>query len=640
MNEIIPGTSLDNIGCKSSEGRKTKLNIINPLGILTGVVSKIGTDITRDQHNTSENNEETNIVSKVVKFVKNVFDKNKITPNSEASLNMSTSPGDVARNDEVVDTYGVTSVKSTDLSLDLSLDLTTYIRCIFHDFRGPLNNISLGIDVLLDNNNDKTNSEILKNIQSSCTFICESLDGFLNIESITDNNKNNIDCKINNEPFNIIGMINKIQYMFLFKYLKKKINIKYNIIKVKEWVIGDYKNIQHVILNLLSNAINFSNDGSTIILQLENIKLADSKQHIVISVIDENEHIDENIKKHLFKKYNTSDNVKGTGLGLYICKNIIEMNGGKINHFNNNNLLGFVGNTDFTKDKKRGNIFQIELFLDVCRSTDKNMNLLVAINSRSSSFGSRGGAHKSEVDGARKREVDETYGVTLVNPYEIVSTVKNNKGAKFDMNDYNEKEECNPSNTSQLLQKRGSSNCIRLKTIEDSSVNNNIIMKKESTVSNIFSDSKDNDSVNIMVIDDSEMSRKLLIRLIKGNCENVNVYDALDGLDALIKIVQFKEQNKHKIGMIMVDNVMPNLTGELLCKILRGIGYSGLIIGITGNGLTEDKNKFIENGADFVFIKPFTKNNLVKLVSFIKNNGYDSINSLKIEEEYGELIWK
>jgi DNA-binding response OmpR family regulator len=64
---------------------------------------------------------------------------------------------------------------------------------------------------------------------------------------------------------------------------------------------------------------------------------------------------------------------------------------------------------------------------------------------------------------------------------------------------------------------------------------------------------------------------------------------------------------------------MPNLTGEFLTKILRCIGYQGLIIGITGNGLEEDVKQFLDNGADYIFIKPFTKRKLDKLLDFTKN---------------------
>ena len=47
-------------------------------------------------------------------------------------------------------------LKREESTVDISNDLTTYIRCLFHDFRGPLNNISMAVDVLLGSTTNKS----------------------------------------------------------------------------------------------------------------------------------------------------------------------------------------------------------------------------------------------------------------------------------------------------------------------------------------------------------------------------------------------------------------------------------------------------------------------------------------------------
>ena len=504
------------------------------------------------------------LIKTITKIIPAIFNKNKITPKK---------------------------IKDNESSVDISNDMTTYIRCLFHDFRGPLNNISLGVEVLLDSvDKHSDNFSVLKSIKESCFFLSESLDGFLSVGKMDDTENKLLEIKF--EPFNIIGLVKKIQYILLFNAMKKKINIKYNIKPLEEWVIGDYKNIQHVVLNLLTNAIKFSPEGGGIVLQLERIKNNDNKkQHIVISIIDENGFISKAIKEHIFEKYNTSDNVSGTGLGLYICKKIIEMHGGKISHFNNDDLKWFVGDSGSSKYLKNGNIFQVELFLDICPESKKELDDILSVNSES-----------VKMEKCEKKETD----------------------VRFDMGEYVE---------------------ISDNVVKDESVhlNNSAELMKRSKVDSInslFSGSKSKELVNIMVIDDSEISRKMLVRLLEINCKKVRIIDAIDGLDALIKIVNFKEKEKYKISMLLLDNVMPNLTGELLSKILRGIGYDGLIIGITGNGLEDDKDKYLESGADYVFVKPFNKQKLVMLLELIKTNGYDSKKPLKVIEEGGRLVWR
>ena len=210
-------------------------------------------------------------------------------------------------------------------------ELTTYIRCLFHDLRGPLNNICLGIDVVMSSiPQDSDNHELLTSVRTSCTFLNDSLDGFLNIKSLN----NNIDdaIVITHEPFNVVGLMNKAQHILRFNALQKNIVFSFSVKKMKEWVIGDTKHIQHVIMNLLSNAIKFAAHNSNIYLSLECINIVNGQQHILITIGDDNPFIAKTIKDRLFQRYNTSDSSNGTGLGLYICKHIIELHNGHIQH--------------------------------------------------------------------------------------------------------------------------------------------------------------------------------------------------------------------------------------------------------------------------------------------------------------------
>ena len=82
--------------------------------------------------------------------------------------------------------------------------------------------------------------------------------------------------------------------------------------------------------NLLSNAIKYGRESGTIVLDVR-----EDKSEITMSVYNEGEGIPQEKMSMLFKKFsriNTPEYAgkKGTGLGLYICKEIIEKQGGKI----------------------------------------------------------------------------------------------------------------------------------------------------------------------------------------------------------------------------------------------------------------------------------------------------------------------
>jgi two-component system sensor histidine kinase VicK len=97
-----------------------------------------------------------------------------------------------------------------------------------------------------------------------------------------------------------------------------------------------------VINNLLSNAIKFTQRG-TISIGLEKKKEQDNddeKDYIVISVKDTGQGIDPEILPNLFTKFATKSPTRGTGLGLFISKNIVEDHGGKIWLQNNDDGIG------------------------------------------------------------------------------------------------------------------------------------------------------------------------------------------------------------------------------------------------------------------------------------------------------------
>lgn len=91
-------------------------------------------------------------------------------------------------------------------------------------------------------------------------------------------------------------------------------------------LICDKNRTIQIISNLISNAIKFSHNNGIITISKEvNI---DNKS-IIISVIDRGSGIDPDIFPRLFSKFSTRSN-HGTGLGLYICKNLVEAQGGRI----------------------------------------------------------------------------------------------------------------------------------------------------------------------------------------------------------------------------------------------------------------------------------------------------------------------
>jgi signal transduction histidine kinase len=120
-------------------------------------------------------------------------------------------------------------------------------------------------------------------------------------------------------------------------------------------VKSDKKRMQQVILNLMSNALKFTDREGKIMLLVEKI-MRDSGEFLRISVVDSGVGIKEEDKSRLFKMFGSIKdegkkiNVHGVGLGLVICKMIVNK---------------FDGYIDFVSKYKKGSTFFFTMKLDV-----------------------------------------------------------------------------------------------------------------------------------------------------------------------------------------------------------------------------------------------------------------------------------
>ena len=114
-----------------------------------------------------------------------------------------------------------------------------------------------------------------------------------------------------------------------------------------------------------------------------------------------------------------------------------------------------------------------------------------------------------------------------------------------------------------------------------------------------------NPSHSILIVDDSSSTRKMMNRLL--NNYNYNCIEAKDGSEA-VDIVREKmkcDDIRKLFHVIVMDYQMPLMDGPTAIKLMRDEGYSGLIIGVTGNVLEVDKLTMINAGANHVMSKPF-----------------------------------
>ncbi|MGE5634186.1 MAG: ATP-binding protein [Deltaproteobacteria bacterium] len=202
-----------------------------------------------------------------------------------------------------------------------------FINVAAHELRTPIQTI-IGYCEMISIAPKNTN-KYLESIRRNAERLSSLTDDILDITRIESNK-----LKIEKSEFDLKEKINNvIKDLDIKDKNDRKQNIEF-ISSFNEQIIvfADKIRIYQVISNLLKNALKFTPNGKITVI-LEKAERND-KKFIVVRIKDDGKGIDPQVLPILFKKFVTKSET-GTGLGLYISKNIIEAHGGSIRGYNN-----------------------------------------------------------------------------------------------------------------------------------------------------------------------------------------------------------------------------------------------------------------------------------------------------------------
>ncbi|CAJ1945523.1 unnamed protein product [Cylindrotheca closterium] len=136
----------------------------------------------------------------------------------------------------------------------------------------------------------------------------------------------------------------------------------------------------------------------------------------------------------------------------------------------------------------------------------------------------------------------------------------------------------------------------------------------------------------ILVAEDSDSSRKMLIRLLERaghTCVPAsNGKEAVECIKKDMKCTSY-DPGHIPIDCVLMDYEMPLLRGPDATKRLRNLGFSGIILGVTGNVLSEDVDFFLRHGANEVMPKPISLKNIQKFWKDYESGNWKARQSLK-----------
>ena len=209
---------------------------------------------------------------------------------------------------------------------------TSLLRGISHDLRTPLTGIAGGAGFLSLNFSEidkDTACSILKDIENDAIWLSEMVENLLNMTKIQDGK-----LTINKKKEVVDDIISEA----VSKVIKRKEEHQVIIHKTDDILLVpmEGKLIIQVLVNLLDNAFKHSHPHSTVTLDI-----VDSKEKVIFRISDNDGGIKENDMDKIFENFYSankeiSDKKRGIGLGLSICKAIVNAHGGEIKAFNNN----------------------------------------------------------------------------------------------------------------------------------------------------------------------------------------------------------------------------------------------------------------------------------------------------------------
>lgn len=199
---------------------------------------------------------------------------------------------------------------------------------VAHDLRNPLASIRGLTDFLADGTLGPLTpdqSDMIRTIQETSQSLLSMVNELLDLSVIESG-----ELKINPEQRAIGDVVNKSVYLNNINAAKKASRIELDGEATDAVVRIDADKVRQVVDNLLSNAIKFSPPNSTITVRLERDDMICS-----VAVHDQGPGIPENERHKLFKDFSQTSvkptaGEKSTGLGLAICKRIMESHGGTI----------------------------------------------------------------------------------------------------------------------------------------------------------------------------------------------------------------------------------------------------------------------------------------------------------------------
>lgn len=413
----------------------------------------------------------------------------------------------------------------------------------------------------------------------------------------------------------LVRFVANLYELFTSAANQKNIQFLYNHPKDELWAYVDEANLDKIVMNLLSNAFKFTPRDGRIVVYLSSLA---QEGKFRIDVTDTGCGIKDEDKKHIFERFFSAggnvENYVGTGIGLNLTQQLVELHGGTIEVTDNEEGKGArftvtipVGNEGLVTEAMQAaavreaqtataNVVATPLSSQVDIQSDEAQN---------------GGEPDSAENGDKVETATEKDGKAFVAPRQIPlipieSVSPDNDTTADDASGSSAADDGNVFDDADEGQSTADG------TDESRQASHN---DEHAPVMLTVKKSSGPRRFNVVVVEDDEAIRQYVMSELSYS---VNVCDFVNGRDAWDYVLH----NVGKVDMVVSDVMMPVMDGIQLCQnIKKNINTSDIsVLLLTALGTDENRLKGLNVGADGYMSKPFNIDVLKQTVMTMLNN--------------------
>ena len=502
---------------------------------------------------------------------------------------------------------------------------TMFLSNMSHDIRTPMNAV-LGFTTLLaqEAENPAKVREYTKKIMASGQHLLSLINDILDVSKIESGK-----VVLTYEKFTLNALVLSVDTIIQPMAKAKKQNFYVEVIGVKhEYLLGDEMRMNQILINLLSNAVKYTPEGGNIWFRILGIKQRSSQyERIRIEVQDDGYGMTPEYLETIFDAFTRAENsttnkVQGTGLGMAITKNIVELMGGTIEVYSE------VG---------KGSLFRVELEFripedqaDVQFWKQNGIGRILAVSGEEQICGNIRMLMRdvgvltdiaSDMEEAMQqirhsREKEKSYdiilidwnmpGISALQAAEQVREVLSDEIFILFLtaHDGNEIGEMHLADNTGILAKPFFVSAFREKILEMQTAS-----KEEAGAENGSS----LEGMHFLAAEDNEINAEILEELLDmegADCEIVE--------NGQLAVERFERSAEGEFDAILMDVQMPVMNGHDATKEIRALKRSDAtkipIIAMTANAFAEDEKAALDAGMNAHVAKPLDIDLLKKVI--------------------------